>query len=95
MLDKTIQRADLDDGLPSGPSGVAVIKKLIQGSGILLSSTGFDSGTGDVTVGLDSTIVVTTIYIGTNARLVALANGLRLEVKDAGAVWQTQMEWTE
>jgi hypothetical protein len=50
IKDSTIQRADLDDGIAAGVTGVAVVRKLIQGTNITLSSTGFDSGTGDVTI---------------------------------------------
>jgi hypothetical protein len=50
ILDGSVQRADLDDGIASGITGVAVVRKIVQGTGITLSSTGFDSGTGDVTI---------------------------------------------
>src|SRR5258705_3497356 len=46
VLDGSIQRPDLD----ITTAGQAVVAKLVQGSGITLSSTGADSGTGDVTV---------------------------------------------
>lgn len=46
VLDGSVQRADLD----STTVGQAVVRKIVQGSGITLSSTGADSGTGDVTV---------------------------------------------
>jgi hypothetical protein len=46
VLDGSIQRPDLD----TTTAGKAVIAKIVQGSGISLSSTGADSGTGDVTV---------------------------------------------
>lgn len=46
-MDGSIQRADLD----VSTVGKAVVAKLIQGTGIALSSTGADSGTGDVTIG--------------------------------------------
>lgn len=44
--DGTIQRVDLD----VSTVGQSVVRKIIQGTGITLSSTGADSGTGDVTV---------------------------------------------
>lgn len=94
VRDTTLQRADLDTATP----GQAVVAKIVQGSGIQLSSTGGDAGTGDVTVGLNATVpvgVVTTLYIGSKARLTALANGLRLEVQDSGLNWIIQQEWTE
>jgi hypothetical protein len=46
LKDGTVQRADLD----VATVGQAVVAKLVQGTGITLSSTGGDSGTGDVTV---------------------------------------------
>jgi hypothetical protein len=46
VLDGSIQRADLD----VTTVGKAVVAKLVQGSGITLTSTGADSGTGDVTI---------------------------------------------
>jgi microcystin-dependent protein len=46
LKDSTIQRVDLD----TSTVGQAVVAKLVQGTGITLSSTGADSGTGDVTV---------------------------------------------
>ena len=94
IKDGTIQRVDID----VGTAGQSLIAKAVQGSGIQLSSTGADAGTGDVTIGLAATIpagVVTQIYIGSKARLTALANGLRLEVQDAALNWITQVEWTE
>jgi len=46
VKDGTVQRDDLD----ASTSGQAVIRKLVQGTGTALSSTGVDAGTGDVTV---------------------------------------------
>jgi hypothetical protein len=46
VKDSSIQRVDLD----VSTVGQAVVSKIIQGAGITLSSTGADSGTGDVTV---------------------------------------------
>src|SRR5258707_13252484 len=46
VLDGSIQRPDLD----ITTAGQAVVAKLVQGSCITLSSTGADSGTGDVAV---------------------------------------------
>ena len=43
-----VQRDDLD----ITTTGQAVARKIIQGDGVTLSSTGTDAGTGDVTVGL-------------------------------------------
>jgi len=46
VLDGSVQRTDLD----ASTVGQAVVRKIVQGAGITLSSTGADSGTGDVTV---------------------------------------------
>jgi hypothetical protein len=46
VLDGSIQRADLD----TSTVGQAVVAKLVQGTNVTLSSTGADSGTGDVTI---------------------------------------------
>ena len=41
-----VQRSDLN----TGTVGAAVVAKIIQGTNVSLSSTGADSGTGDVTI---------------------------------------------
>lgn len=46
IRDASIQRDDLD----SITVGQSVTRKIVQGAGIVLNSTGADSGTGDVTV---------------------------------------------
>jgi hypothetical protein len=46
VLDGSIQRADLD----TSTVGQALVTKLVQGTNVTLSSTGADSGTGDVTI---------------------------------------------
>src|SRR4051794_39205615 len=46
LRDGSVQRDDLD----ISTSGQAVVRKIIQGSGVIISSTGADSGTGDVTI---------------------------------------------
>lgn len=46
ILNGSVQRVDMNTSTP----GQAVVTKIVQGSNILLSSTGMDSGTGDVTV---------------------------------------------
>jgi hypothetical protein len=38
------------DDLNTADSGKAVVRKIVQGSGVTISSTGVDSGTGDVTI---------------------------------------------
>lgn len=55
IKDGSVQRADLD----VSTVGQSVIIKIVQGSGISLSSTGADSGTGDVTVNLDQAVAPT------------------------------------
>lgn len=63
IADETIVRADLN----VSTAGSAVIRKLIQGTGITISSTGADSGTGDVTVSINSSSVVTSFNTRTGA----------------------------
>lgn len=46
IKDGEVKRADLN----ATETGSAVIKKIIAGAGILISQTGVDSGTGDVTI---------------------------------------------
>jgi hypothetical protein len=77
VLDGSIQRADLD----VSTVGQAVVAKLVQGTNVTLSSTGADSGTGDVTVsaaahaathldnGTDPIAVVTTTRTGLTPKL--------------------------
>jgi hypothetical protein len=52
ILNNTVQRQDLD----TSTVGQAVITKIVQGIGVSLSSTGADSGTGDVTVSAGSVV---------------------------------------
>lgn len=42
------------DDLNVADSGKAVVRKIVQGTGITISSTGADSGTGDVTINADA-----------------------------------------
>ena len=66
IRDGTVQRADLD----VTTVGQAVIAKIIQGTNITISSTGGDSGTGDVTINATSggSIATTTSVLkGNNA----------------------------
>jgi hypothetical protein len=51
ILDGSIQRVDLD----TTTTGLAVITKAVSSSDIVLSSTGVDAGTGDVTFTLTET----------------------------------------
>lgn len=50
IADGNVTRADLN----TADSGKAVVRKIVQGTGITLSSTGADSGTGDVTINADA-----------------------------------------
>ena len=52
--DGTVKRADLD----VSTAGEAVVRRLIAGTGVTFSSTGPDSGTGDVTVELTFKLTV-------------------------------------
>ena len=55
IKDSTVQRDDLD----TSTVGQAVVRKIVQGSGITISSTGADSGTGDVTINATGGVVGT------------------------------------
>ncbi len=69
--DSEVKRTDLN----VVTSGSAVIAKAIQGTGISLSSTGADAGTGDVTFGIDSTVATLTgSQILTNKTISGSAN---------------------
>jgi hypothetical protein len=46
VLDGSVQRVDID----VTTVGQSVCRKIVQGTGITLSSTGADAGTGDVTI---------------------------------------------
>src|SRR5262245_20900787 len=67
VLDGSVQRTDLD----VSTVGQAVVRKIVQGSGVTLSSTGADSGTGDVTLsamgGVNGFISTTSAYTLTSA----------------------------
>jgi hypothetical protein len=55
------------DDLNSADTGKAVVKKLVQGTGISLSSSGADAGTGDVTV--NATLTPSSTDTFTNKRV--------------------------
>ncbi len=57
-----VRREDLNVSTP----GQAVVRKLIQGSGIVLSATGADAGTGDVTVSLSADVELNTLGVSTS-----------------------------
>src|SRR5262252_7481611 len=67
VKDGTIQRADLD----VVTAGKALITKIIQGTGISISSTGIDSGTGDVTITATGTAPVASVFGRTGAVVAA------------------------
>lgn len=60
ILNSTIQRQDLD----TTTVGQAVVAKILQGSNVTLSSTGGDSGTGDVTITATPVYAYTTATAG-------------------------------
>lgn len=60
ILDASVQRQDLD----VTTAGQAVITKIVQGSGLSISATGADAGTGDATVSLStSALAVSVNYV--------------------------------
>jgi hypothetical protein len=67
ILNATVQRQDLD----TSTVGQSVVTKIVQGSNVTLSSTGADSGTGDVTInvatGINGFISKTAAYTLTTA----------------------------
>lgn len=97
VKDTSIQRSDLD----TVTAGLAVVAKIIQGSGVTLSSTGADAGTGDVTINIDAgvnswkqPVHVATTAAGTLATSfengdvidgVTLATGDRILIKNQAA----------
>jgi hypothetical protein len=94
VRDGAIQRIDVDKDTP----GNAMLRKVIQGAGIQITADGADAGTGDATISLAAIIPlgqVTTLYIGSKARFVALANGIQLEVQNSGGTWIVQNQWIE
>lgn len=48
VLDGSVERVDVNTTI----AGQALITKLLAGSNLVITSTGVDSGTGDVTVGM-------------------------------------------
>src|ERR1700756_3518674 len=58
ILSNTVGRSDMN----TATSGSAVVTKIVQGTNVTLSSTGADSGTGDVTI--NATGGGATIYSG-------------------------------
>lgn len=60
ILDSTVQRDDVD----IVTVGQSLIRKAIPGAGITISSTGADTGTGDVTVNVSPTAIQTALIDG-------------------------------
>ena len=58
LRDDDVMRADLNTSVV----GSAVIRRIIQGAGLAFSSTGVDTGTGDVTIGLPASGVTAGSY---------------------------------
>lgn len=58
LKDDDVMRADLNTSVV----GSAVIRRIIQGAGLAFSSTGVDTGTGDVTIGLPASGVTAGSY---------------------------------
>jgi hypothetical protein len=71
--------------LDTATTGQAVITKAIQGTGITLSATGVDAGTGDVTINLTVPVALAS---GGTGQITALAargsSGLNIESRTAG-----------
>lgn len=71
VLDGSVQRADLD----TTTAASALITKVIADAtgGLAITSTGVDSGTGDVTISIDATQAAGN-YIGTSCARFLLMN---------------------
>ena len=96
ILNNTVQRQDLD----TSTVGQAVVTKIIQGSGIALSSTGADSGTGDVTVsatvgaqGPPGENAFTTV--AANFTVPAIGSTVQVTMADASFIIVGQMLWVD
>jgi len=83
IKDATIGRADLD----TATAGSAVVAKIVAGTGISISSTGADTGTGDVTVtatGGSGTVIGPIDNTSTPDHLAAWRNSNGTGLKDSG-----------
>jgi hypothetical protein len=88
VLDGSIQRADLD----TSTVGQAVVAKLVQGSNVTLSSTGADSGTGDVTISVPGAGVGPTgkpAYTNTTGGFTVPSAGSTIAVNVSDTSWMT------
>jgi hypothetical protein len=79
IVDGSVQRADLD----TTTVGQAVVAKIVQGTNITLSSTGADSGTGDVTVSATAGINATTTTAVASFTVPASGSTTTVNVVDA------------
>jgi hypothetical protein len=93
ILNNTVQRQDLD----VSTVGQAVATKIVQGSGIALSSTGADSGTGDVTISTAATFITKsaayTLTLSDSGKYVICSGGswaLTLPVPVVGLTYQVR-----
>jgi hypothetical protein len=85
VLDGSIQRADLD----TSTVGQAVVAKLVQGSNVTLSSTGADSGTGDVTISVPGGGAGAAAYTNTTGGFTVPAAGSTIVVNVSNTSWMT------
>lgn len=70
IKDSTVQRDDLD----TATVGQAVVRKIVQGSGVTISSTGADSGTGDVEINATGGVIGTDFDASENLEAGDLVN---------------------
>ena len=71
ILDDSVVRGDLN----TTTAGDAVIRKIIAGTGISISSTGVDAGTGDVTISTTATILNGTGFVRMSGTTVSYVTG--------------------
>jgi hypothetical protein len=83
VLDGSIQRPDLD----VSTVGKAVVAKLVQGSNVTLSSTGADSGTGDVTINVSAGANGLNAFSTTSGSFIVPASGSTTTVTLNDASW--------
>src|ERR1700757_3331801 len=81
LLNNTVQRQDMD----TSTVGQAVVTKIVQGTGITLSSTGVDSGTGDVTV------TAAPGRVSTDANNLAVLGSDNLISVPASSIWSVRL----
>lgn len=85
LLDEGVYRDDLN----VTTSGKAVIRKAIAGTGVTLSSTGIDAGTGDVTINIGQSVATnaTPTFAGANfTSHVVLNNATDIRWKNSGGI---------